>query len=145
MKRALLGIATVAVTLNGCSQSSEPTVTSTEPPIVIQSTTEPIAFTAMPPDSEYVNPNHVEPVVVDTFCMGTRMVDEFGDEIVDEYGVANYYHLRMLLWSNGAITAADFFDPIRVGGFPRQDGSDVVDGASYIEGKTQINCLKDYP
>ena len=145
MKRALLVFATVAVTLNGCSESSEPTVTSTEPPIVIQSTTEPIASTAIPTDSEYVNPNDVEPVVVDTFCMGTEMVDEYGDEIVDQNGVANYYHLRMLLWSNGAITAADFFDPIQVGGYPRQDGSDGVDGALYIEGKTRISCLKDYP
>jgi hypothetical protein len=145
MKKTTFAIALAVATLSGCSQSSEPTVTSTQPPIVIQSTTEPIASTSIPPDSEYVNPNHIEPVVVDTFCLGTTMVDEFGDEISDENGNADYYHLRMLLWSNGAITAADFFDPIQVGGYPRQDGSDGVDGALYIEGKTRISCLKDYP
>lgn len=145
MKKIPFAIALAVATLSGCSQSSETTVTSTKPPIVIPSTTEPVASISIPTDSEYKEPNSVEPVVVGTFCMGTTMVDEFGDEIVDEYGNADYFHLRMLLWSNGAITAADFFDPIQVGGYPRQDGSDGVDGALYIEGKTRISCLKDYP
>lgn len=142
MKKELLVFTSMAIMLTGCSKSSEPAVTSTEPYLLIPTTTEPITSTSIPTDSEYVNPQYVEPVVVDSFCMETDLLDEWGNVAYEEH---ENIKVRMLVWSNGRITAASFFDPISVGGYPRYDGSDSTDGGFQIQGKFVIKCLPGSP
>ncbi len=142
MKKKLLVFTSIAVMLTGCNQSSEPAVTSTEPYLLIPTTTEPITSTSIPTDSEYVNPQYVAPVVVDSFCMETDLLDEWGNVAYEEH---KNKEVRMLVWSNGTITAASFFDSISVGGYPRYDGSDGTDGAFQIPGKFVIECIPGSP
>ena len=139
IKRLLLAVASISVVIAGCSESSRPSVTN-ESYVATPTTTDLIATSSIPDVSEHEISNLVQPVVVDTFCMATDLTDEFGNN-VDSLENSK---IRMLVWSNGTITAASFFDEILVGGYPNYQ-FDTIDGQYSIPGKWIIKCLDGYP